>query len=80
VRCVGEFGVVEFGSIAHLVAFVDGQAVEDERERRPGRVAGTDLVAGEELDPSLAYGVLADEQVGADVEAQRRWRTPSRRV
>src|SRR5215217_7676162 len=69
VGCVGELDVVVGGPGAHLVAFVDGEVVEHEREPDVGAVAAADLVAeGEELDPCLAFAELAAEQVVADVE------------
>lgn len=69
VRRVGELGVVVGRPGTHLVAFVDGEVVEHERESRLERVAAADLLAeGEELDPRLAGADLTDEQIRGDVE------------
>src|SRR5215210_450243 len=79
VGCVGELDVVVGGPGAHLVAFVDGEVVEHEREPEVGGVAAADLVAeGEELDPGLAFAELAAEEVVADVERAEQVTDPVR--
>jgi len=66
---VGELDVVAVGPGTHLVSFVRGEVVEQEREPDPGRVEGADLGGeGEELNAGLVLGDLAGEDVVAEVE------------